>query len=109
MLDGIQAAYDNVLHINFGTRQPTMRINARLDEESARKLEYLKDMTHAPVTDVVKNAIDLYYQRVKQARDRAQSRLFGSGFVGCGSAEPDLSQTCKDDLSLALEAKHGHR
>ncbi len=86
-----------------------MRINARLDEESARKLEYLKEATHAQVTDVVKDAIDLYYQRVRQAQDSARSRLFDSGFVGCGTAEPGLSQTYKDDLSQALEAKHGHR
>ncbi len=86
-----------------------MRINARLDEDSARKIEYLKDVTHAPVTDVVKCAIDLYYQHMRQAQDGAKDRLFETGFVGCGVADPELSQTYKDDLSQALEAKHGHR
>jgi hypothetical protein len=86
-----------------------MRINARLDEESARKLDYLKDVTHSQVTEVVKDAIDLYYARVKQSQDSARSRLFDSGFVACGAAEPELSESYKDDLSQALEAKYGHR
>jgi len=61
------------------------------------------------VTDLIKDAIDLYYQRVRQAQGNAQSHLFDSGLVGCGTAESGLSQTYKDDLSQALEAKHGHR
>ena len=36
-----------------------MRINARLDEPRARKLEFLKRATLAGVSEIVKQSIDL--------------------------------------------------
>ncbi|MFQ5547835.1 MAG: CopG family transcriptional regulator [Woeseia sp.] len=86
-----------------------MRINARLDEDHRRKLEYLVRSTGSRVSDIVKQAIDLLYANAKQAKGRARALLTRSGFVGCGEASEDLSLTYKDELKESMRAKHGHR
>jgi hypothetical protein len=83
-----------------------MRINARLDEEIARKFKALQQLTGAKTTDLVKEAIALYYDtRVRADRGRAAKLLAQSGFIGCGSAAPDLSTRYKEVLTESLGEK----
>ena len=42
-----------------------MRINARLENDYAEKLEYLKKQTQLSTTEIVKQAIDLLYRQSK--------------------------------------------
>ncbi|MGH8655662.1 MAG: CopG family transcriptional regulator [Gammaproteobacteria bacterium] len=86
-----------------------MRINARLDEDHSRKLAYLTEVVHASVSDVIKQAIDAYYERVRGAQSNAGGILRGAGFVGCGQASPELSDTYKQEAKLLAEQKHGYR
>jgi len=85
-----------------------MRINARLDDEHARKLEYLHDRTGACISDIVKDAIDLYYREMKQPASDALRVLRDAEFVGCGEAESDLSARYKEVYTEILERKRGH-
>lgn len=39
-----------------------MRINARLDSEYADKLAFIQQQTNQVITDVIKSALELYYQ-----------------------------------------------
>ena len=86
-----------------------MRINARLDEDRKRKLEYLMRVTGLRVSDIIKQAIDALYERSERAGSRPGQLLTGSGFVGCGEGPEDLSASYKDALPVSMRAKHGHR
>ncbi|MEN8218533.1 MAG: hypothetical protein ABFS56_19630 [Pseudomonadota bacterium] len=45
--------------------------------------------THASISEVVKQAIDFYYERSKRTQTKTSAEiLLHSGFVGCGEAEP---------------------
>ncbi|MHC5773165.1 CopG family transcriptional regulator [Nostoc sp.] len=87
----------------------TMRINARLDEEYADKLAYIQQQTNQAVTDVIKSAIELYYQQLQQEQKNALSMLIQTGFIGCGQADPNLSINYKSILRDSLKAKYDHR
>ncbi len=86
-----------------------MRINARLDEEYSHKIAYIQQQTHKGVTDVIKSAIDLYYQQLQQHYQNPLSVLMESGFVGCGEADPNLSVNYKSVLGDGLDAKYDYR
>lgn len=93
------------------TNEPndTMRINARLDEEYADKLAYIQQQTNQAVTDVIKSAIELYYQQLQQEQKNALSMLTQTGFIGCGHADPNLSVNYKSILRDGLKAKYDYR
>jgi hypothetical protein len=86
-----------------------MRINARLDESRSQKLDFLSRATHLSTSEIVKQAIDLYYEQVKSQRPRPAEVLSASGFIGCGEASPDLSKRYKEEVRSIVEAKHDHR
>lgn len=66
-----------------------MRISARLDESRSRKLEALITGTGAGTSEVVKRAIDVYYEQYRAERPGEAIRR--SDFVGCAEGDPDLS------------------
>ena len=84
-----------------------MRINARLDEDTGKKMEYLRQQSGKSQTDIIKNAIDLYYES-RRSKARAKiTTLLESDFIGCANGPADLSDDYKNDLTRALEDKHG--
>lgn len=91
------------------TQPRSSRINARLDEAHADKLEYLKRTTGLPVSDIVKRGIDLLYDETRGASRSPYEVLVGSGFVGAVEGPADLSARYKEDLTASLAAKHGDR
>jgi hypothetical protein len=86
-----------------------MRINARLDDEYADKLAFIQQQTNQAVTDVIKSALELYYQQLQQQRKNHFSMLTETGFIGCGEAHPNLSVNYKSILKDSLKAKYDYR
>lgn len=86
-----------------------MRINARLDEQQNRELDYLKQSTHTGTSEVVREAIHLYYQAQTQVHGNPAQILDEVGFIACGDADPGLSEDYKHALTDDLAAKYGHR
>ncbi|MFN6488314.1 MULTISPECIES: CopG family transcriptional regulator [unclassified Nostoc] len=86
-----------------------MRINARLDDEYADKLAYIQQQTNQAVTDVIKSALELYYQQLQQQQKNSFSMLTETGFIGCGEADPKLSINYKSILRDGLKAKYDYR
>ncbi|MCC5663827.1 CopG family transcriptional regulator [Nostoc sp. CHAB 5784] len=86
-----------------------MRINARLDDEYADKLAFIQQRTNQAVTDVIKSAIELYYQQLQQEQKNALSMLTQTGFIGCGHTDSDLSVNYKLILRDGLKAKYDYR
>jgi len=86
-----------------------MRINARLDEEQTRKLNFLKEATHASVSEVIKHAVDQYYADFRKTEIQARDVLRHTGFIGCAEGQPDLADTYKSKLDGVLTSKHDYR
>ncbi len=69
----------------------------------------LRQITDLKVSEIVKRAIDTYYDRITGSRSNPAEILTTSGFVGIAKADPDLSETYKDRITESLAAKHDHR
>jgi len=86
-----------------------MRLNARLPEELARKLEALERATGQSTSNVVRLALESYFNEVCGPGRTAREAIHLSGLVGCGEAEADLSTSYKARLGEGLGRKHGDR
>ena len=86
-----------------------MRLNARLPDDVARKLEALEQATGWSTSSVVRAALVRYYDDVCGPGRSSREVILESGLVGCGEAESDLSDTYKSLLDEGLGRKHGHR
>jgi ribbon-helix-helix CopG family protein len=87
-----------------------MRLNARLTEELARKLEALKRATGQSTSDIVRAALERYFTEICGPGRSVSEAIYQSGLIGCGEAETDLSATDKARLlEGGLGRKHGHR
>jgi len=87
--------------------EDTVRISVRLDAERAAKLRRLASRTGESTSEIVKRAIDSFYERAEPA-ERPYDVLMRSGFIGCGEGHPDFS-TDKEGLFEPLGAEHGDR
>lgn len=85
-----------------------MRINARLDDDTGRKLAYVERETGWSISEIVRRAIDAYYRNFRSVRADPASALKKSGFIGCVEGPADLSVTYKGELQR-LSGKHGDR
>ena len=78
------------------------RVNARLVGELSRKLAYLQARTGKTATEVIHASIELYFDQV--AGPAGPKNLL-QDFIGCSSAEADLSENYKSALTASLGAK----
>ena len=81
-----------------------MRVNARLDVESQRQLEYLLEATGSGVSDVLKASLAHYYRKVRgELRPRLRHLSASIGKVGSGRS--DISARAKELLADAIGDK----
>jgi hypothetical protein len=86
-----------------------MRINARLDEEHVRKLEALKQRRHLTTTEVVKKAIDYFYENEQEHPKGSLHALLESDFVGCFEDNQSTSENYKEVIGKYLDEKYPDR
>lgn len=86
-----------------------MRINARLDDTTSRKLSYLQKLTGWGVSEIVRKALETYYRHFKNTQAQSAKLLAESGFIGCGEGPENLSETYKQHLVDDMGRKHDHR
>ena len=81
-----------------------MRVNARLDESTRQKIDYLTRTTGQSVSQVVREAIATYHTEVrgKQAKPSRFLALAGKG----DSGRSDIASNVKDAYLEALLEKH---
>jgi predicted transcriptional regulator len=74
-----------------------MRINARLDDNAADKLDYLQRKTGLSLSDVVRESIEHYYAEVRDRaeRDAAALDALVGAFAGSDDSPTDLSADYK--------------
>jgi hypothetical protein len=87
------------------TKLGSARINARIDTATAHKIEYIKRKTKRAVSEIIVTSLDFYYRSLKSKETNAKAILDAAGFIGCGSAAKDLSETYKQQLSASLAKK----
>ena len=76
-----------------------MRINARLDDARAEKLQQLQSLMRLSASEIVKRAIDLLHrQQVRRSREKLDA-LLSSDFVGCAQGPDDLAGRYKQYLT----------
>ena len=81
-----------------------MRVNARLDSESQRQLDYLLEATGSNVSDVLKASLAHYYNVVQSGRTPRLKHLLAFGGQR-GSGRNDVSVRAKELLTDAISAK----
>jgi predicted DNA-binding protein len=91
------------------SRKATGRVNARLDADAAEKLATLAKDEGRSISDVLRAAIERYYEQSRAAHVAAIGALERNGFVGCAEGDSDLSKTYKHHLTNSLRRKHGDR
>ncbi len=82
------------------------RINARLDEETARDLEFLKEFTQQNNSQALKAAIRFYADHLRNEVRQSKQALIESGFVGGFEGPEDLSTNYKQYLAEILDEKY---
>lgn len=90
-----------------------MRVNARLDDSYQAKIDYIVEMRHLSVSDVIRDAIDHYYEAVKAEQVRRVRGLDAIVGMAEGVNVPaDLSTNYKKYIGEIIDAKypqHAHR
>lgn len=83
-----------------------MEIATQLDNDHAEKLAYIQAQTHQNVTEILKQAIDLYYQHLQPTQKSPLEVLQEAGLVGCFEGSPDLSSNYKSIIHEYLDQKY---
>ncbi len=82
------------------------RINARVDDELAKKVEELRRLTGKSASAIIKAALEAYFETVKGSSEvRPRHVLEQAGFIACVHGEPNLSRDYKRELSDSLGRK----
>ena len=80
----------------------TERINARLEDEVARKLAYVRERMGATTSEALRASIEAYYEQLRTHDDPAQLL---SGFTGCCEGPRNLAADYERGLSRSRAAK----
>lgn len=85
------------------------RVNARFDADAQAKLDYLARTLASSTSDVLREAVNFYYEN--QQALRARKRGFIDSLIGSakGPLPTDLSENYKRHVAAAIAKKHGHR
>lgn len=81
----------------------TTRINARLDDELAAKLEVIRRRTGQTLTAIVEAALEAYVAR--ETTSDALKVFEANGFVGVSRGPADLARKAKKHLKASLEKR----
>lgn len=83
----------------------SVKINARLDDELARRVAQVQRRTRKPLTQIVKESLARYCDTELAAPDSPLDALMRAGFVGVAEGPSDLSARYKDEFRDLLARK----
>jgi predicted GNAT family N-acyltransferase len=82
------------------------RINARLDPVLAGKVAELRKLTGKSASDIIKAALEAYYEHTKESSAVSPMQAFmDAGFVACGESDQDDSVNYKELLLQSVHSK----
>ncbi len=72
-----------------------MEIATNIDEKQAQKLAFIQEKTQQNIDEIIRDALEDYYEKVfKDSRNHLE-KFNQLGFIGCIEAEPDLAENCE--------------
>lgn len=83
-----------------------MRITVRVDNSYEQKIKIIQQRTHLNTTDVIKQAIDLLYEKAELSGKEKNQKLIQM-LAGTAEGPEDLSITYKKYLDQDWKEKHG--
>lgn len=85
-----------------------MRITARIDESYAQKLKTIQQITHLNTTEIIKQALDLLYEKTELTAKEKNQKLL-SKLAGIGNGPKDGSVNYKKYVAEYIDEKFDHR
>lgn len=85
-----------------------MRITARIDESYEQKLKTIQQITHLNTTEIIKQALDLLYEKTELSGKEKNQQLIKK-LAGIGKGPKDGSVNYKKYVSEYLDEKFDHR
>ncbi len=76
-----------------------MEVNATVNDDIAHKISLIQQQTQQDLSEILKHAIELYYQSLHTPPKTPLQILEESGFIGCFQDDPDLSTNYKKFLT----------
>lgn len=83
-----------------------MCIDADLNEESAKDLQFLLDATTDNPSEVLQTALREYADRIRREAKAREQAWLECGFIGCGEGPEDLSAEYKNHMGSYLDEKY---
>jgi len=86
-----------------------MRITARIDDSYEHKLHAIQQVTHLNTTDIIKQALDLLYDKTEKTKltGREKNQKLLQMLAGTAEGPEGLSENYKAYLYQGLKEKHG--
>ncbi|MCC6338332.1 MAG: CopG family transcriptional regulator [Myxococcales bacterium] len=81
------------------------RINARLDDDLAARVEALRRKTGMTITEIVEAALEAWTEQVGRARPGPAHAFQAAGFIGSGRGPRHLARNAKAELTRSLGRK----
>ncbi len=82
-----------------------MRITARIDDSYERKIKAIQQATHLNTTEIIKQAIDLLYEKTEMSAKEKNLKLLQM-LAGIGEGPEDLSENYKEYLNHGWKEKY---
>lgn len=91
------------------TKEP-FRVNARFDHEAEEQVRYIVEHTGMTISEVLKQAVAEYYQRLRRERRTPFEIMQEMGVIGeFAGGDPDASTRIRETVTEAIERKLGRR
>lgn len=84
-----------------------LRLNARIDPRTAKKLALLQRRTGLTTSEIVRAAIEHYSVEAERSAGTGREVWEATGFVGCASGPADLAANYKLRQTDSLAKKTG--
>ena len=85
-----------------------MRITARIDDSYEKKIKAIQQATHLNTTDIIKQAIDLLYEKTELSAKEKNRKLLDK-LAGIGHGPADGSVNYKQYVADYIDEKFNHR
>ena len=85
-----------------------MRITARIDDSYEHKLKAIQKITNLNTTEIIKQALDLLYEKTELSGKEKNQRLLKK-LAGIGNGPEDGSVNYKKYVAEYLDEKFDHR
>ena len=89
----------------MATRSSANRINARLDDELARRVDLVRKRKRRSVSQIVQESLARYCDQELGEGGEPLAILKSAGFIGCADGPADLSSDYKQALTRSLRRK----